>query len=491
MRDAGPRGTWPARSATPIRRACRPGRAAPACCSPPATPLEPLRTRRCRCRGRRRRSACAGRGHRGPRGARAQRRERRDQAADARGGAGGAGGARAARACYAATSTRRGARRPTGPSGRSRATVAGGCAPERAGAWDEAELGVVPGLRELGFADAFRALHGYGAREPSWTFGRIAGHGGGWRLDHVFCSAELEPVACAYHHEWRDAGLSDHSALEADLDAAAPERVGASAWSHTITNLLDVEDSAAKYGYGEQQESRFARADLERRGDRPGLPSSSSRGSASRSATATTRPRRSTSCIAGSGCVKLDDERHEVRALDAIRIAPGVARGFEAGRRRARVRRLRPAPRGRRRDHPGLLGRLTSSATRWPLSIAPSMNDGQRSAVCAPAKWTRPSGARSADHAPCTWPGRSTPRCRGCTGRPPSRARGRRRPRPRARARARRRRPRASSRHVERGGRRAEADEQHAVVAVRRIAPAKSSRVPWPTRRGRPARRGR
>ena len=23
-------------------------------------------------------------------------------------------------------------------------------------------------------------------REPSWTFGRIAGHGGGWRLDHVF-----------------------------------------------------------------------------------------------------------------------------------------------------------------------------------------------------------------------------------------------------------------------------------------------------------------
>jgi endonuclease/exonuclease/phosphatase family metal-dependent hydrolase len=37
------------------------------------------------------------------------------------------------------------------------------------------------------------------------------------RLDHVFCSSDLEPVACAYHHGWRDAGLSDHSALEADL----------------------------------------------------------------------------------------------------------------------------------------------------------------------------------------------------------------------------------------------------------------------------------
>ena len=41
------------------------------------------------------------------------------------------------------------------------------------------------------------------------------------------------------------------------------------------------------------------------------------------------------------------------------------------------------------------------------------MNDGQRSAVCAPAKCTRPSGARSADQAAWTWPGRRTPRCRG------------------------------------------------------------------------------
>jgi exonuclease III len=89
--------------------------------------------------------------------------------------------------------------------------------PERAGFWDAAETGVVPGLRDLGFRDAFRALHGYAERSPSWTWRRISGHGGGWRLDHVFCSAELEPVACRYHHDWRDDGLSDHSALEADL----------------------------------------------------------------------------------------------------------------------------------------------------------------------------------------------------------------------------------------------------------------------------------
>jgi exonuclease III len=94
--------------------------------------------------------------------------------------------------------------------------------PERGPKWDEAELGVVPGLRELGYRDAFRALHGYARREPSWTWRRIAGHDGGWRLDHVFASDELRPVSAAYHHAWREQGLSDHSALEVDLQQSPP-----------------------------------------------------------------------------------------------------------------------------------------------------------------------------------------------------------------------------------------------------------------------------
>ncbi len=89
--------------------------------------------------------------------------------------------------------------------------------PDRGPDWDAAELGVVPGLRDLGYRDAYRALHGYGTPEPSWTWKRIAGHSGGWRLDHIFASAELRPIACRYHHAWRDDELSDHSALEADL----------------------------------------------------------------------------------------------------------------------------------------------------------------------------------------------------------------------------------------------------------------------------------
>ena len=92
--------------------------------------------------------------------------------------------------------------------------------PERGVEWDEAELGVVPGLRDLGYNDAFRCLHGYDAREPSWTWQRISGHSGGWRLDHLFTSPKLRATACRYHHEWREDGLSDHSALEADVIAA-------------------------------------------------------------------------------------------------------------------------------------------------------------------------------------------------------------------------------------------------------------------------------
>ena len=97
--------------------------------------------------------------------------------------------------------------------------------PERGAEWDEAELGVVPGLRDLGYRDAYRSLHGYGSREPSWTWQRISGHGGGWRLDHLFTSAELQPVACRYHHSWRDEDLSDHSALEADIVTSSERRV--------------------------------------------------------------------------------------------------------------------------------------------------------------------------------------------------------------------------------------------------------------------------
>ena len=59
----------------------------------------------------------------------------------------------------------------------------------------------------------FRAINGYGTRDASRTF---KDDRGGWRLDHVLVDG-LEVLAAAYAHEWRRAGLSDHSPLVVEL----------------------------------------------------------------------------------------------------------------------------------------------------------------------------------------------------------------------------------------------------------------------------------
>src|SRR4051812_9255408 len=81
---------------------------------------------------------------------------------------------------------------------------------------DAAELSVVVGLLEHGYVDAFRAVHGYQRRDRSWLYphGKM-----GYRLDHILVRG-LKPVACEYEHAWRDAGLSDHAAIWADVRAA-------------------------------------------------------------------------------------------------------------------------------------------------------------------------------------------------------------------------------------------------------------------------------
>ncbi|OAI44442.1 hypothetical protein AYO38_09675 [bacterium SCGC AG-212-C10] len=78
-----------------------------------------------------------------------------------------------------------------------------------------AELSLMTGLRELGFADCFRAIHGYGVDAPSW-FWKNRGRTGGFRLDHIFASASLKTTACWYEHGFRDR-LSDRAAVVADV----------------------------------------------------------------------------------------------------------------------------------------------------------------------------------------------------------------------------------------------------------------------------------
>ena len=70
-----------------------------------------------------------------------------------------------------------------------------------------------------GWRDAFRALHGYEARDRSWKTGRHPGY----RLDHILISPGLSAVACAYDHDVREDGLSDHSAMCATISPAGDD----------------------------------------------------------------------------------------------------------------------------------------------------------------------------------------------------------------------------------------------------------------------------
>lgn len=99
---------------------------------------------------------------------------------------------------------------------------------------------------------------------------------------------------------------------------------------YTLKRLTEVEDSAAKFGFGDFQESRFAGGDLE--AEQTGL--SHHRVTAGRRQAFAHRHEHAEEVyvvLSGSGRVKLDDEVVELETLDALRVGPGVTRQFEAG----------------------------------------------------------------------------------------------------------------------------------------------------------------
>jgi len=100
--------------------------------------------------------------------------------------------------------------------------------------------------------------------------------------------------------------------------------------TYAIKNLRDVEDVAARFGFSEVQESRFPREDLgcEETGMafhrvKPGK----------RQAFAHRHDKAEEVyvVVGGRGRIKLDDEIRDIGPLDAVRVAPAVARSFEAG----------------------------------------------------------------------------------------------------------------------------------------------------------------
>jgi quercetin dioxygenase-like cupin family protein len=100
--------------------------------------------------------------------------------------------------------------------------------------------------------------------------------------------------------------------------------------SYSLVNLAEVDDAAPAHGFGDRWEARVARTALHaqetgvthfrlRRGKRSPFMH---------------RHRAAEEIyviLAGTGRARLDDELIDVAPLDAIRIAPQVARAFEAG----------------------------------------------------------------------------------------------------------------------------------------------------------------
>jgi mannose-6-phosphate isomerase-like protein (cupin superfamily) len=100
--------------------------------------------------------------------------------------------------------------------------------------------------------------------------------------------------------------------------------------NYTIKNLKEVEDAAPKFGMPPGIEARFARTDLEFEGS--GL--SYQRFEPGFRVPFGHRHERQEEVyvlVNGSGRMKLEDEIVELRQWDAVRVAGGTMRAFEAG----------------------------------------------------------------------------------------------------------------------------------------------------------------
>jgi uncharacterized cupin superfamily protein len=99
---------------------------------------------------------------------------------------------------------------------------------------------------------------------------------------------------------------------------------------YTIASLREVEDLAPRHGFDDTQEARFAREALgcEQVGLSLQLVKPGQRQAFGHRHG---KDEEVYVILAGAGRIRLDDEIVEVKPMDAIRVAPGVTRAFEAG----------------------------------------------------------------------------------------------------------------------------------------------------------------
>jgi mannose-6-phosphate isomerase-like protein (cupin superfamily) len=99
---------------------------------------------------------------------------------------------------------------------------------------------------------------------------------------------------------------------------------------YTIKNLRELEDVAVKNGMGEQMEARMPREPLDAEDTGLALIKILP-GERQPFAHKHKAAEEIYVVLSGAGTMKLDDEIVEVGPMDAIRMAPGVGRGLEAG----------------------------------------------------------------------------------------------------------------------------------------------------------------
>ena len=96
-------------------------------------------------------------------------------------------------------------------------------------AWVQANVNESPLHHKL-IRAFYRLRDRFDRRDVSWVLHTRARRKAGHRLDHVLASQSLRAGHCDYLHGWREAGLSDHSAIEAIFEPeplAIPPRIRA------------------------------------------------------------------------------------------------------------------------------------------------------------------------------------------------------------------------------------------------------------------------
>jgi quercetin dioxygenase-like cupin family protein len=97
----------------------------------------------------------------------------------------------------------------------------------------------------------------------------------------------------------------------------------------TLKNILETQDDAAAYGMGDMLEAHFVRKQLDC--ERTGLSLQRIKPGQRMFGHTHKHDEEIYVVLSGAGVALLGDEQHELRPMDALRVAPGTLRAFAAG----------------------------------------------------------------------------------------------------------------------------------------------------------------